>query len=125
MPPSRSDVTPSGKFGFRVRAQQRASRREPYTILMDHTEEFPDVPAPNPALTASVGLSISAGMKHADFARQTIEVSAWCTMPCEPTPEAMSATYDECYNHVITQVNNRMIDAAGQFFPDVLAQNTR
>ena len=121
MLPRSSAATPSGKFGFRVTVKERENKRAPYTTLYDKTEEFPHVPTtPNPGLTASVGLSISAGLKHKDFARQTLEVSAWCTMPCEPAPEAIQKTYDECYNYVVTQVNDRMVAAGMQFFPELV-----
>ena len=124
MRPGSSTATPSGKFGFRITVKARENKRAPYTTLYDKSEEFPYVPAnPNPNLTASVGLSISAGLKHRDFARQTIEVAAWCTMPCEPTPEAIQATYDECYNYAVTQVNDRMIAAGTQFFPELVGAN--
>lgn len=77
---------------------------------------------PDPEKTASVGLSLTAGQTTA-FARQKLEVTAWCTLPCKPDPQSIQEAYNACYEFVESTVKQRSMQAIETFFPDMLGDS--
>lgn len=76
---------------------------------------LPTDPAKRPL--ASVGLSLAVGM-NTDFGKEKIEVVAWCTLPCDDDPYAISETYNTCYAYVKRETKEKLDDAILAFFPE-------
>jgi hypothetical protein len=105
--------TRSGKGGVRVTTIKNPDDRN------ETSEEISFLPPPGkPPGQAQVGLSLTAGMST-EWAREKIEVSAWCTLPCDDDPAAIQATYDTCYSWVLQQVQEKLDDASNLIFPPV------
>lgn len=80
------------------------------------TPVVPETPASGPM--ASVGLSVSVG-QSTEFARQKIEVAAWCTLPCLPDEVSVRDAYQACYDIVTEEISARSNQAIQRFFPEM------
>jgi hypothetical protein len=111
------NVTPQGRRGSRASVHHGRGKK---TDLGQRDEI---VPTQNPSTQpmASVGLSLTVG-QSTEYAREKIEVSAWCTLPCEPDEEVMQATYEACYEFVAREIQERSSDALERFFPGMQQQ---
>jgi len=102
----------SGTRGVRSSAKERGQ------TLTSSTQREPiveDSPGDKPA---TVGVSISVSVSS-EYARQKVEASAWCTLPCGDTEEAREERYNEAAMTAMDQVERRLTEAVERFFPDV------
>ena len=110
----KSKATPSGKFGSRSKTERKghAPREEERNqqIILEN---------PTPGPMASVGISLTAG-QSTEYAREKLEVAAWCTIPCEPNDESIKEAYQIAYDLVTTEVKARTGEAIDALFPDSL-----
>ena len=108
----------AGTRGSYANASVKADDKAPAETVLDvRTGEIvePDLLPRNPAY---VGISVSAGASS-KFARQKIEVAAWCTLPCHPNTAARQAAFDQAMEDVMDQVMQRLDQAADAVHPDV------
>lgn len=110
-----SNVTPHGRRGSRVTIKHPDGTS---TDLPTRDEVIP-MPEPTNQPMASVGVSLTVG-RSSKFAREKIEASAWCTLPCLPEEEAIQETYEVAYNFVVHEVAERADQALAKFFPELL-----
>lgn len=109
------NVTPHGRRGSRVTVKHAdGSQTELPTI-----DEVIPMPEPTNKPMASVGVSLTVG-RSTPYAREKIEVSAWCTLPCEPTEEDVRETYQVAYDFVAHEAEMRSDQALQKFFPELM-----
>jgi hypothetical protein len=70
---------------------------------------------------ASVGVSLTVG-RSTQYAREKIEVSAWCTLPCSPDEESIMSAYEAAYAFVEHESEERASQALEKFFPELLEE---
>ena len=113
---ARDDNLKQGKVGSRGSVKKEGETKEvpikqtfiePAAALQGHPGPF-----------ASVGMSLSMG-SSTEFARQKLEVSAWCTLPSLPDTESIAATYDLCKEIVFDECKRRTNEAVDAFFPEL------
>jgi len=111
----RNRVTPHGRRGSRVTIKHPDGKQ---TELPTHDEVIP-MPEPTNQPMASVGVSLTVG-RSTQYAREKIEASAWCTLPCEPNEEAIQEAYEAAYAFVEHEVGQRADQALQKFFPELV-----
>jgi hypothetical protein len=67
---------------------------------------------------ASVGISVSVSVSS-EYARQKVEASAWCTLPCGDSEEDRETRFNEAAMNAMDQVERRLTEAVERFFPEV------
>ena len=66
--------------------------------------------------TASVGISVSAGM-NTEYGQEKIEVSAWCTLPCMTDTASIERTFGLCYELAEKHAREKLDLAGKSIFP--------
>jgi hypothetical protein len=112
------DLLKAGKVGYRVTATTKEKGQPPVTVGSDTREEPILLEEYLEGPVASVGLSVSVGAST-EFAREKIEVSAWCTLPCKPEDKAIAEAYQRAAIIVMTEAQNRLDEASAKFFPNM------
>lgn len=106
-----------GKAGVRT-----TLTKDKISSTVEKTDENLQIRLPVDAPTASVGVSVSAGMST-EFAREKIEVAAWCTLPCLTDRKSIEATYDAAYEYAADRAKSSLDRAAKEFFPDLYRED--
>lgn len=112
-----SRPTPAGKRGSRA-SVKLADGRE---VELQKEDEVIPMSKPSDAPMASVGFSATIG-QSTEYAREKLEVSAWCTLPCPPEEAAVLETYQYCYDFVTSELERRSDEAIDKFFPHLKEQ---
>jgi len=107
-----------GKVGSRTTLTKN---KIPGTV--EKSEDHIQIELPVDAPVASVGISVSAGMST-EFAREKIEVSAWCTLPSLTDRKSIEATYDTCYSYAAEKAKSSLDRAVKEFFPDLSREDS-
>ncbi len=109
---SRERATPSGRRGSRVTIKTSDGQE----VELQKKDEVIPMDKPTNEPLASVGFSATIG-QSTEYAREKIEVSAWCTLPCPTTEDAITETYQYCYDFVTNELERRSDEAIDKFFP--------
>ena len=114
---ARGNNYPTVKKGGRTKVKTSDGSEYNY----DPREEITPVDPNGQGPLASVGIALTVG-QSSDYAKEKIEVSVWCTIPCAPNPDAIQEAYEYCYDYVSTEVEQRSDAAVEKFFPHLLEQ---
>lgn len=68
-------------------------------------------------MDSSVGCSVGVSMST-KWARQKVDVTAWCTLPSYSDRASREVVLAECYEQVSSEVKARLEEVADRFFPD-------
>jgi hypothetical protein len=111
---------PRGKKGYRVTATRKHDPEKGTGPLDHHDSNQEDIiPPPGvlPEHPAYVGCSVGTAMKT-KWARESVDVAAWCTLPCDITPEARADAFEEAKHMCVEEVGRIMTATLDTYFPD-------